>query len=115
MIISILTLAVIGILGAIFWDVQKRKNAPHEANSIEKPTEQSLWIFGIVCTVFFAFLAILWCIYPPEPPFGAKGLPLYIAYLLVGKYGPSLLMFFVGLGFLFFSEKRRRGSQKDRS
>jgi hypothetical protein len=114
MIILTLTLAAIAIFGAIVWDVKRRKNTLHDANSIEKPTDKSLRVFCIVCMLLLAFLTVLWFIYPPEPPFGAKGLPLHVAYLLAGKYGPSLLTFFVGLGFLVFSEKLRRSTQKNR-
>ena len=114
MTITTITVAAVAIFGAIVWDVKRRKNTLHDADSIEKPKDESLRVFCIVCMLLFGFLSILWFIYPPEPPFGAKGLPLHVAFLLAGKYGPSLLTFFVGLGFLVFSEKLRRSTQKNR-
>jgi len=114
MIILTLTLAAVAIFGAIVWDAKRRKKTLLDAKSIEKPRDKSLRVFCIVCMLLLAFLSILWFIFPPEPPFGAKGLPLYVAYLLAGRYGPSLLALSVGLGFLVYSEKLRRGTQKNR-
>lgn len=110
MLIAILTLSVIAVIGVILWDVRKRKQKLRHPNATQNPSEKTKWAVGITLSVFFTLLAIWDCINPPEPPFGAKGLPWHAAYLLVGKYGPSSLNFFIGLAFFIYSEKRRRGS-----
>lgn len=112
MIASIVVLSVGLILITIFWDVRRRQRQIKTLTVAAPRNDGRNRLFAIFVAVFCAVLGIWWVIAPPEPPFGAKGLLLHLAYLLIGKYGPSLMAFFLGAVCLVFSRKSPSGDKK---
>jgi hypothetical protein len=107
----IISLSVIAVLLTIFWDVRRRKNLPKNS-TLPQPNEKIKWLVHIACGMLFSLVGTWMYFDPPEPSFGAKGLLFHLAYLLIGKYGPSLVFFVFGFACFIVSEKHRRNTQK---
>jgi drug/metabolite transporter (DMT)-like permease len=84
--------SAIAIAAAILWASRQGKAPSGDAPADANPPHPMAWIGFSLLGVVLAIVGMVMCTQPGEPGGGGKGIGilLYLAYLLLGDYGPAI-------------------------